>query len=116
MSPEPSSLSDALRAGREAQGLTISQLAVLLEVDPGQVFRWESGERKPKADKLTALARRLELPIDELFALAGWPLPARSVDLPAMLRSQYDLPPEAIAEVQRDIERIAKKYRTKPTD
>jgi hypothetical protein len=36
--------------------------------------------------------------------------------LPAMLRAEYDLPPEAIKEIQQNIESIARKYRASDYD
>jgi transcriptional regulator with XRE-family HTH domain len=48
---------------REARGLTQRRLAVLLDVDPITVYRWERGERQPPGRMLElaleALDRRL---------------------------------------------------------
>jgi transcriptional regulator with XRE-family HTH domain len=106
-------LGAALRTAREAQGLSIRQVAALLEVAPSQALRWETGERPPTPQNLVDLAQRLELRASDLFALAGIPVPADAASLPAMLRSEYELPPEAIAEVQKHIESVANKYRVK---
>jgi hypothetical protein len=38
------------------------------------------------------------------------PMPALATSLPVMLRAEYDLPPEAIKEIQRNIESVARKY------
>jgi len=103
----PATLGDILTASREAQGLSVRQLAGLLDVQPSQVSRWETGVYIPSATALLDLVRVLELPVDELFALAGIDVPT---NLPAMLRKEYDLPPEAIAEAQAAIERVARKY------
>lgn len=100
-----------LREAREAHGLTIRQLARLVEVAPSQVLRWEAGERVPTPPYLVALAEQLELRASELFDLAGRPIPTDRSSLPAMLRADYDLPPEAIAEVEKHIAEVAKKYR-----
>jgi hypothetical protein len=57
------------------------------------------------------LDETLELDQREIFFLAGVPTPSDLPSLPAMLRKEYDLPPEAIAEIQKNIERVAGKYR-----
>jgi transcriptional regulator with XRE-family HTH domain len=105
-----SSLGQVLRQAREAQVLSLRQLAALLEVAPSQITRWERDDYAPSTDALLQLVRVLELTPKELFALAGVSLPAEPRSLPAMLRREYDLPPEAIAEIQRNIERVARKY------
>lgn len=105
----PPSLGQVLRQAREAQGLGLRQLAELLETSPSQVSRWEADAHLPSSAALLQLVRVLELSPDDLFSLAGVPLPV-STDLPAMLRREYDLPPEAIEEIQHNIERVARKY------
>lgn len=104
------SLGGTIRRAREAQGLNQSQLATMVGAHRARVLRWERGEDTPAPKYLIELARTLELRSADLFLLAGQPLPADAPSLPAMLRAEYDLPPEAIAEVQRSIERVAKKY------
>lgn len=53
----------------------------------------------------------MELPATDMFALFDLAQPADAMSLPAMLRREYDLPPEAIVEVQQHIEQVAKKYK-----
>jgi hypothetical protein len=43
-------------------------------------------------------------------------MPKSTPSLPAMLRAEYDLPPEAIKEIQQNIESIARKYRVSDYD
>lgn len=100
-----------IRESREAQGLGIRQLARLIEVAPSQVLRYESDAITPSPPTLIALAGQLELPVRELFELAGRPLPQEPSSLPAMLRADYDLPPEAVAEVEAHIAAVAARYR-----
>ena len=66
----------------------------------------------PKAKHLTALARALELPTTDLMTVAGVEYPHDAPSLPAMLRAEYDLPPDAIEQVQRYVERVARKHAT----
>jgi transcriptional regulator with XRE-family HTH domain len=105
------SLGTHIRQAREAHGLSLRQLARLVEVAPSQVLRWESDELTPSPRSLAAVADQLELRASELFALAGIAVPSDLASLPAMLRADYDLPPEAIAEIESHIAAVAKKYR-----
>lgn len=108
--PEPGTLGAVIREARERQGLSLRQLARLVEADPSAVLRWETNVWTPKPAAVSALARALELPTVELMSLSGVDYPHDAPSLPAMLRSQYDLPPEAIEQVQRYVERMARKH------
>jgi transcriptional regulator with XRE-family HTH domain len=107
----PPTLGSVLRAAREQHGLDRRQLARLVEVAPSQITRWEADAKVPLSKSLVALARQLELRASELFELAGKPIPPDLANLPAMLRAEYDLPAEAIAEIQKHIQAVAKQYR-----
>jgi transcriptional regulator with XRE-family HTH domain len=107
-------LGTVIQNAREAQGLSLRQLARLIGVNPSQVLRWETGEGTPTPRALAAVADQLELRASELFKLAGVPVPSDVATLPAMLRADYDLPPEAIAEVEAHIAAVAKRYRGTP--
>ena len=108
-------LGAALRAGRQRAGLSMRQLEAQAGVPRTTIMRLENDEpASPNPVALLHLARVLELASSDLFLLAGIPVPTDRPSLPAMLRSDYDLPPEAVEEVQRSIERIARKYRKKP--
>lgn len=106
------SLGGTIRSNREAQGLSLRQLAHLIDADPAMQLRWERDENVPTPIYLVALAKVLELRAADLFLLAGVPLPDGLPSLPAMLRAEYELPPKAITEIRRSIEHIARKYRT----
>ena len=108
---EELTLGGRLRAAREAQELDRKQLARLLEVAPSQVTRWELGEQMPSPRVLIGLAEQLELRASDLFSLAGVPIPTDLASLPAMLRAEYELPPDAIAEIQEHIAAVAEQYR-----
>jgi transcriptional regulator with XRE-family HTH domain len=108
-------LGTRLRRAREAQGLGIRQLARLVDSAPSQVLRWETDAVVPSPQALVTVAEQLELRASDLFTLAGIPIPEDRASLPAMLRSDYDLPPEAIAEVEAHITAVAKKYGSNAT-
>lgn len=58
-----------IRRLREARGLSQQALAVACGVSVSQVFRWESDRSEPYASSLRALARVLEVSLDELLGL-----------------------------------------------
>lgn len=104
------SLGATIAHHRTKQGLSMRQLAALIGASPSLVLRWERDEVVPKQNYLSQLAQTLEISTAELFSLSGMPYPYDAPTLPAMLRAEYDLPPDAIAEIERSIKRIAKKY------
>lgn len=108
--PVPDTLGEIIRRGREARGLSFRQFATLVGASGSMVLRWERGDDVPAPRYLIEIARRLELRSADLFLLAGVPLPGDLPSLPAMLRAEYALPPEAIREIQGNIERVARKY------
>jgi transcriptional regulator with XRE-family HTH domain len=103
-------LAHTLRKAREVTGMSIRQLAAQSGVAKSVISRFER-EGSGSAHNLLALARALELPASKLFSQAGQPMPHLSPSLPAMLRAEYDLPPEAIKEIQTNIEQVARKYK-----
>ena len=56
-----------IREHRERAGLSQRALAELAGVDHAQVSRWESGGHMPSVDKARALARALEVSVEDLF-------------------------------------------------
>lgn len=65
-----------------------------------------------RAERLAALARGLEVPPADLFALAGIDLPDELPTLRPYLRSKYGaaLPAEALAEIARYVDGVASRY------
>lgn len=56
-----------IRKCREKAGLTLTDVARAMNVDAAAVFRWESGEADPRANKLPRLADLFGCTIDELY-------------------------------------------------
>ncbi len=52
---------------RERAGLTQDAVSDSLNIDRSAVAKWESGDAKPRADKLPMLAKLYNCTIDELF-------------------------------------------------
>ncbi|MDW7656126.1 MAG: helix-turn-helix transcriptional regulator [Bacillota bacterium] len=56
-----------LRAGREAKGMTQSQLAQMVNASVTQIDQYEHGEHDMAMERLFDLARILEIPVAEIF-------------------------------------------------
>jgi transcriptional regulator with XRE-family HTH domain len=103
-------LARTLRQARQAAGLSIRQLEAQSGVSRSVISSFER-EGTGSARNLLDLARALELRASDLFTQAGRSMPRLAPSLPAMLRAEYDLPPEAIKEIQHNIEQVARKYK-----
>ncbi|MCA1703788.1 MAG: helix-turn-helix domain-containing protein [Actinobacteria bacterium] len=110
--PTPRTLGEFLKQAREAAGLARRQLALMSGVGRMTIQRLETDwyAEAPTPDDLVKLARALELNETDLFLLAGLPVPKRTASLDVMLRTEYGLPPEAIAEAKQNIAAIVAKY------
>lgn len=110
-SPQAPPLGAFLRQAREAAGLSKLQLEAMSGVGRMTIQRLESDYYdEPSPDDLVRLARALELNETDLFLLAGLPVAKRAASLDVMLRTEYGLPPEAIAEAKQNIADIVAKY------
>ena len=89
-------------------------VAALVPLVMSQIVRLEQGRvQSPKAELLAAIAEQLELPLADIFGLAGFAVPAELPSFRPYLRAKYrGLPPGAVAELERSFEAIAKKYGT----
>lgn len=58
---------NTLRMRRLEAKLTQQMVATALGIDQTAVSQWESGDAKPRADKLPMLAKLYNCTIDELF-------------------------------------------------
>jgi transcriptional regulator with XRE-family HTH domain len=65
--PQPTDFPTALRAAREAAGLSQSQLARELGVESQTVSRWERGVAKPPLDTIVRLASALRVTAGKLM-------------------------------------------------
>lgn len=68
-------LGKAIRARRRAAGLTLEDVAELVEVSAGQLSRIETGKSQPSYDTLVRLQRELDLDGGSGTAPAGRPAP-----------------------------------------
>ena len=56
-----------LKELREQKNITQIQLAELLNVTQSAVTKWETGESRPRAEKLSQLAKLFDCTVDELL-------------------------------------------------
>ena len=104
-----------LDTARKDAGLSLRQLAELADVHTTIVVRLLRDQMvSPKPDHLVRLASALELRASELFMLAGVPVPQDLPTVEALLRTEYDLPEDAIAEAKQHIDAIVARYKNQP--
>lgn len=65
---------------------------------------------RPSPEQLSIIARTLEVPLEDLYNLVGYRLPEGLPSLRPYLRAKYDLPPEAIAELERYFDFLRHQY------
>ena len=107
-------LGDYLRSERQAKGWSTRRLAAAIGVDMAQIVRLEQGRvQSPHATSLAAIAEHLELALADVFGLAGIAVPSELPSFRPYLRAKYrELPPDAVAELERRFQEIADKYGT----
>jgi len=105
----PTSLAQAVYQSRQAAGVSLRDLAERSGVNKAVISRIESGERvQPRADTLKRLAEALSIAAEDLFAAAGWTVPAELPSFQPYLRTKYGhLPPDKLTELEGIFRRIA---------
>lgn len=58
---------NSIKSRRESLGMTQKELAEKLRVSQQAVTKWETGENRPRAEKLPEIARLLGCSVDDLF-------------------------------------------------
>jgi transcriptional regulator with XRE-family HTH domain len=108
-------LGEHVRKLRQAKGLSVRGLAAKAGVDATWVSRLEHGiYTKPDARSPWRLAKALGVEVEELYVDAGY-----SGGLPALrpyLRAKYDLPQEAVDQLEAHFELINEKYQSNKGD
>lgn len=109
---ERQALADLLRSRRQELGISASELARRAGIDKGLLTLLDQRKiAQPRVDTIRALAAALDIPLADLYAATNW-LPEGSLpSLRPYMRAKYDnLPDEAVAEVERMVDRLTKKY------
>jgi transcriptional regulator with XRE-family HTH domain len=102
------SLGQLLRRRRREMGLSKRRLAALTGMGDSTIVRLEQGRfTAPSPAKLSRLAEALRLPIADLFALAGYLIPAGLPSFDAYLQAKYPaLPRSAAVELRNHFKRL----------
>jgi transcriptional regulator with XRE-family HTH domain len=105
-------LGQYLEQARQEAGRSIRQLATESGVHRSSIDRLLRDEvEEPSPDTLSRIASALELNAADLFVLAGLPIPKKLPSVDVMLRTEYGLSDEGLAEAKRHIEAIAERER-----
>jgi len=90
------------------------EVAASAGVHPSSVNRLLQDEvDEPLPDHLMGLAQALDLRASDLFLLAGLPIPGELPSVDAMLRAEYGLSEQGLAEAKRVVAAIAASERKK---
>lgn len=116
-SSERATLGQHLEQSRQEAGLSLRQLAAASGIHPSSVNRLLKDEvEAPSPEHLMGLAQALDIRASDLFLLAGLPIPSEPPSVDAMLRAEYGLSDEGLAEAKRHITAIAEGERKKSKD
>ncbi len=111
--PRVTDFSEFLRNRRQELGLSLVDLEQRTGLHNSRLSRWERGIEMPdRVERLSQLARGLDVPVADLYALAGVELPTELPTLRPYLRSKYgdSLPTAALAEIARYGDYVASRY------
>jgi transcriptional regulator with XRE-family HTH domain len=105
-----------LRIAREAKGLSQRRLALLSGINQSTVIRVERGDHtNPSPDTLKALARALELPLEELRTIAGYGVGSSLPEPMPFLRAKYkNLPDDQLDALTRDVATVLREHGIDP--
>lgn len=105
-------LGELVQRHRLQRGLPLRALATAAGVNPSWVMRLERGEYvSPDPRSLAALARALEIDVADLYQAAGYEAGRELPGFEPYLRSKYDLPPSAVAELRSHFDALNEAYR-----
>ena len=104
-------LGEYIRTRRLSMGLSLADAAEASDLDPSYWNRMENGHyQNPAPPHLRAIAEVLKVPVEDLYGLAGYDVPERLPSFQPYLRAKYNLPPEAISDLERFFEYLRSYY------
>jgi len=110
-------LGDALRAQREAAGLSLRQAAERAQLVPSTLSRLETGQIEgPRPEHLQVLARLYGADVEDFYALAGYLMPEGLPELRPYLRAKYGLPEQAANQIDEYFQALRTKWQPSPND
>ncbi len=109
-------LGEWLRERRQAAGLSTIQLAKAVGTTDGTISRIEQGAfAAPDPHKLSRIAEALGLSLADVYAMADYAVPSDLPSFEPYLRRKYrDMPTEAVDDLDKAFERIARKHGYNP--
>lgn len=103
-------LGKLIRQARYAKGLTTRAVAEAIGINHSTISYLEKGDvDNPTIKTLKGLAGVLEIPLEDLYALAGYARTEVLPSLPIYLRSKYNLSADDVAELEEHFERLKNK-------
>lgn len=110
-------LAEYLFSRREIGHLSVRGVSDRIGVHHTYLRRLEQGlYAQPAPEILQRLALALEVPAEDLFALAGYEIPENLPTFPAYLRSKYDMSPEAARQLTDYFAFISERFGVKEKD
>jgi transcriptional regulator with XRE-family HTH domain len=104
-------LGQLIQRHRDAKGLSLRALAREAGLDYSWLSRIEQGEiATPAPQRLQRLARALDLDIEELYGLSGYAVSDRLPEFDTYLRAKYDLPDQAVNQLDEYFQMLRDKY------
>jgi transcriptional regulator with XRE-family HTH domain len=104
-------LGDYIRSRRLSLGLSRAGAAEASDLDASYWAKLETGHySKPAPQHLSTIAGVLGVAVEDLYGLAGYDIPERLPSFQPYLRAKYDLPPEAIADLERYFDLLRSHY------
>ena len=105
------SLGEYIRTRRLSRGLSLQQAAAESKLHLSYWSKLEAGQYEAPAPKhLQAIAKVLDVHFEDLYNLAGYEAPERLPSFTPYLRAKYELPPEAVADLERYFELLRNFY------
>jgi len=105
------SLGDFVRARRTSKGMSLADAAAASGLHHSYWSYLENGRyQNPAAGHLRTIAKALDLPAEDLYGMAGYDIPERLPSFQPYLRAKYDLPPEAVADLERYFDYLRNYY------
>jgi transcriptional regulator with XRE-family HTH domain len=110
-------LGQVVGSRRREFGLSLGQLAQLVDLNKTTVMRLENGAiAAPSPATLAQLARTLDLPAADLFALAGYTVPRDLPGLRGYLHVLFgELPEGVVEEIEGYLEIVVGRHQTSMT-
>jgi transcriptional regulator with XRE-family HTH domain len=104
-------LGEFVRTRRQSMKLSLADAADASDLHISYWNRLENGHyQTPAPQHLQTIAGVLDVPTEDLYGLAGYDIPKRLPSFTPYLRAKYDLPPEAVADLERYFELLRNYY------